>query len=407
MATVVLLVSAALAWQPPGTSPAVVPGPRYGSLPGPPRQPQPVYRPETWPTSVASDRAQPARPADTAAQGQTLRTPAGLEPINEVQVLATVWSDPILVSDVMPYVNDVFLANKEQIPPDQHEAIRNRLVKQRLSQLIETKTLANDAKRTIPKENIKNVETRVYEAFEKNELPKMMKKAKCASRAELDSMLRTRGSSVDREKQAFFEKTLAQQWLLENVRPEKAGEVTHADMLAYYRAHLAEYETAPKARWQQLTVRTGKVREKGEAWQKLAQMGNRVLSGVSLEEVAKKDSDGVTSANGGLRDWTTKGSLVSKPLDQALFNLPVRTLSPIIEDDQGFHIIVVLEREDTKRVPFTEAQAAIKEKIKKERQEEMARKYLAELKEETPIWTIFDGQEQEQLSERPGAGAKR
>jgi hypothetical protein len=380
--------------------------PRYGSLPAPPRQPQPVYRPESWPTSVASDQAQPARAADTAAQGQALQTSAALEPINEVQVLATVWSDPILVSDVMPYVNDVFLANKEQFPPEQHEKLRAMLIKQRMTKLIETKTIVNDAKRTIPKENIKNVEKTVFEAFEKKELPKMIKKANCASRAELDNKLRMVGSSVDREKQSFFETTLAQQWLLEKVRPEKAGEVTHEEMVAYYRAHLAEYESPPKARWQQLMVRTGKTREKGEAWRKLAQMGNRVLGGVPFEEVAKQDSEGVTAVDGGLRDWTTKGSLVSKPLDQTLFNLPVRTLSPIIEDEQGFHIIVVLEREDTKRVPFTEAQAGIKEKIKKERQQEMINKYLAELKEQTPIWTIFDGQGEEQLSERPGAKRK-
>jgi hypothetical protein len=374
----------------------------YGPLPGPPRQPQPAYRPDNWPTSTVSDQAPSAGPAVVRQQGQTLQTSATLEPINEVQVLATVWSDPILVNDVMPYVNDVFTANKDQFPPEQHEKLRNMLIKKRMTELIETKTIANDAKRTIPKENIKNVETKVFEAFEKHELPKMMKKANCASRAELDEKLRKVGSSVEREKHSFFEKTLAQQWLIEKVRPELNAEVTHQEMLAHYRAHLAEYETAPKARWQQLTIRAGKTREKGEAWRMLARMGNMLHEGVPFEEVARKHSEGVTAADGGYRDWTTKGSLVSKPLDTALFNQEVGKPSfPMIEDEQGFHIIVVLERVDTTRVPFTEAQAGIKEKIKEERKQELVGKYLAELKQQTPVWTVFDAQ-QEQLSERPG-----
>jgi hypothetical protein len=340
-------------------------------------------------------------------QGQTLQTSAQLQPINDVQVLATVWSDPILASDVMPFVNDVFAANKEQVPPEQHDKLRTVLIKQRMAQLIETKTLVNDARRTIPKENLKNVETKVFEVFEKQELPKMMKKANCASRAELDQKLRTVGSSIDREKQGFFEKTLAQQWVMEKVRPEKAGEITHEEMRAWYREHLAEYESPPKARWQQLTIRAGKTREKGEAWRMLARLGNLVAAGAPFVEVAKQHSEGVTAPDGGLRDWTNKGSLVSKSLDQALFNFDVGKLSDIIEDEQGFHIILVLERADTTRVPFTEAQVGIKEKIKKQRQQEMVSKYLAELRKQTPVWTIYDEAEKvEQLTERPGTTSR-
>jgi parvulin-like peptidyl-prolyl isomerase len=377
----------------------------YGPLPGPPRQPQPAYRPDDWPTSTVSDQGGSGTPSrgdpNAAPQGQMLETSAPLQPLNDVQVLATVWSDPILASDVLPYVNDIFAANKDQYPPEQHEKLRNMLIKQRMSKLIDTKTILNDAKRTIPAENIKNVETKIFEAFEKSELPKMVAKAGCANRAELDAKLRTVGSSVDREKQSFFETTLAQQWLLEQVRREKEAEVTHEEMLAWYREHIAEYESPPKARWQQLTVRAGQMREKGEAYRRIAGLGNMVLDGVPLAEVAKKHSEGVTAADGGVRDWTTKGSLVSKPLDQALFSVPVGKLSDIIEDEQGFHIIIVLERVDTTRVPFTQAQTEIKEKIKKQRQNEAVAKYLAKVKEQTPVWTIFDSQEK-QLTERPG-----
>jgi hypothetical protein len=277
------------------------------------------------------------------------------------------------------------------------------LMKQRMAALIETKTLLNDAKRQIPAENFKNIEAKISEAYEKQELPKMLKKTGSASRADLDQKLRSVGTSIDREKRNFFEKTLAQQWVIEKVRPEMNAEVTHEEMLTWYREHIAEYESPPKARWQQLTIRAGKTREKGEAWRMLARLGNAVASGAPFAEVAKQGSEGVTAADGGVRDWTTQGSLVSKPLDQALFNVEVGRLSDIIEDEQGFHIIVVLERVDTTRVPFTQAQVEIKEKIKKQRQQEAINKYLAELRKQAPVWTIFDeAEKQEKLTERPG-----
>lgn len=381
----------------PQTPPAQVP---YSNLPGPPQQPRPAFRPDGWPTSVVSDVAPAGQQGP--AQEQMLHSAPVMVPINDVQVLATVWSDPILASDVMPQVNDLFAANKDQVPPERHEELRNMLIQQRLAKLIETKILYNDAKRTIPEENIKNIQSRVFEAFEKQELPKMMKKSNCSSRAELNDKLLAIGSSLDREKQSYFERTLAEQWLLQHVKADSIGEIRHDEMLAWYHEHIAEYETPPRARWQQLTARFGDGREKGEAYRLIAQMGNMVLDGVPFAEVAKRHSEGITAHNGGYRDWTTKGSLVSKPLDQALFNQEVGKLSfPPIEDEQGFHIIVVLERTETTRVPFTEAQVEIKEKIKKKRQQEKVAEFVTKVKKQTPVWTVFDNKN-EQVSERPG-----
>lgn len=383
----------------------------YGPVPPPPQQPATAYRPDGWPTSTVSDRGVPPNgpPAanypttDSALRERGLDSGGGLQPINDVQVLATVWSDPILASDVLPGVNEIFAANKDRVPQQEWDELRMMLMKQRMQKLIETKILVNDAKRTIPKENIKNVEKKVLAAYDEHELPKYLKKTNCANRAELDAKLRSKGSSLDRERQTFFEETLAREWVKEKVRPEKLGEVTKEEMLAYYRAHLADYESPPKARWQQLTVRTGRTRPPKQAWEMVGQLGNMVLSGVPFAQVAKQHSEGVTAADGGNRDWTNKGSLVSKPLDDALFTLEVGRLSQIIEDEQGMHIILVLERVDTTRVPFTEAQVEIKEKIKKLRQEEKVKEFVVELKKQTPIWTIFDGQEETKLSERPTA----
>jgi parvulin-like peptidyl-prolyl isomerase len=90
-------------------------------------------------------------------------------------------------------------------------------------------------------------------------------------------------------------------------------------------------------------------------------------------------------------------------MDNALFNLPVGQLSVILEDERGFQIVRVVERQELQRKPFGEMQAEIKKRIKEEREGEASKKYVAELRKKTPVWTIFDDLPplEERAAERP------
>lgn len=391
-------------------------------LPLPPSQPLPTTQPTDWAgrgvtaSDQPADRQPAGRPA-TARPVEAQRVSAEVSTPQDVQIVAIVGSDPILGSDIMPWVMEQLMANRAQIKPEELEAVQAQLIRQRLRSMIETKTVIADIRKTVPKDNIKNIEKKINDVFEKKEVPNLMKRTKATTRAELIERLQKMGTSLDREKQGFFEKTLAQQWLQEQVRKETEGEITHDEMLAWYRAHAAEYETQARVRWQQLMVRVTPGRPKGQAWDKICDMGNQVfVQRIPFADVAKQSSDGTTAADGGLRDWTTQGSLVSKTLDEALFSaaLPVGKLSPVIEDSQGYHIVLVLEREPAGRKPFEDVQHEIKDKIKNERFQAGVKKYMAQLKK-TPIWTMYDGQGREEdagpgsdrVTERPSPGSPR
>jgi peptidyl-prolyl cis-trans isomerase C len=77
-------------------------------------------------------------------------------------------------------------------------------------------------------------------------------------------------------------------------------------------------------------------------------------------------------------------------LDRALFELPIGQLSPIIEDETGYHIIRVLERHPAGRTPFTEVQKEIKKKLQEEKRKAAFAEYVARLRREIPVWTIYD-----------------
>jgi parvulin-like peptidyl-prolyl isomerase len=128
-----------------------------------------------------------------------------------------------------------------------------------------------------------------------------------------------------------------------------------------------------------------------EAYNALAALGNRVLAGEPLAEVAKSASEGATARKGGQWDWTQKGSLSAENLDQAIFSQPVGQLSPhILEAADGFHIIRVVERQELTRTSFEDAQKKIKEKIKQERAEKRLKDFVDELRKKYPVWTVFD-----------------
>ena len=59
------------------------------------------------------------------------------------------------------------------------------------------------------------------------------------------------------------------------------------------------------------------------------------------------------------------------------------------------------QREEVTRTSFREAQTEIRDKIRQQRIRGQLQAYITRLKEQTPVWTIFDDEEKTaQISER-------
>jgi hypothetical protein len=127
-----------------------------------------------------------------------------------------------------------------------------------------------------------------------------------------------------------------------------------------------------------------------DVWQQVAQNPN--VRGPVFTEIAKAKSHGITAAEGGAHDWTTRGALRSAEIDKALFSLEIGQLSDIIETETGFHIIRVLERIQAGRTPFTEAQAEIAKILEAEGKKDLVNIELGKLRDKSRIWTVFDGE---------------
>lgn len=404
-----------------GTSPTAALPPAAAATAAPallPHIPKAVSRPEGWPTSSAAseaakhvlstirlDPSQPIVPVDAQASGVEA---GGVEPAQYVEpatpgsrlpeaksleaalVVARVGPEVVLEADLLtPKALEWLDQVSPGLPPEKVRELRLQICKQVIEQHIETLLVYVDACREIPADKLPEIRANVDKAFDEQQLPRMMQEENVANSLEFEQILRKRGMSLDRMRKMFFERGLAQEWLRKNVEGG-GGEIPHADLIAYYQNHLADYEYAARARFEVLSVKTGLKRSRAAAWDMLAGMGNEVLAGRPFAEVAKSRSEGPTAAQGGVFEWTGQGSLASKTLDEAIFSLPVGELSAIIEDNELLHIVRVLEREPAGRKPFLEAQVEIREELVMERRRKATDEYLDKLRTRTPVWTVFD-----------------
>jgi len=346
------------------------------------------------PTPGAALEVMQADGPDAArAGGDSGVVPAGYEEAVSLEtalIVARVGPEVVLESDLLtPKAIDWLASVSANLKPEQIRELRMQICRQVIDQHVETLLVFVDACREIPADKLPEVRQSVDKAFDEQMLPALMQEAGAANSLEYEQMMRAKGQSLARMRKQFFERGLAQEWLRKNVKAD--GEIPHADMIAWYHAHLSDYDVPARAKFEALTVKTGLRHSRQEAWDILASLGNEVLAGKPFAEVAKARSEGPTAAAGGGFDWTCKGSLASQRLDEAIFSLPVGQLSTIIEDESALHIVRVTERQEAGRTSFVEAQDEIRKNLRDERRQKSMDEYLARLRERTPVWTIFDG----------------
>jgi parvulin-like peptidyl-prolyl isomerase len=361
---------------------------QFESIPQGPTQPMPLRYP-----APSNESGGPRQSPNGGGVTGAPAAPPGIAPIQQLDsavIVARVGSDAILASDLFGRYAYYAAAQSQGAPESALAAMRKELLDD-IRNLADSKLLFAEASKKIPPEGLKDIEKKMGEEFDENQLKAMMQRANCQTKEQLEAKLREAGTSLPRRRQFFFEQSLAQHWLYEQIKG-KDEEIPLADILAYYKANGPKFDHEGTALWEELTVLFSRVPDKNSARATIVRMGNDVLSGRPFAEVAKAGSQGLTAANGGLRDWTTKGSLKSAIMDEAIFNLPVMRMSQILEDDDGVHIVRVIQRKDAYRTPFKDAQVEIRKQLKEEQFNRKKEDYLSKLRQQNPIWTIFDGE---------------
>ncbi|MBR5161155.1 MAG: peptidylprolyl isomerase, partial [Thermoguttaceae bacterium] len=283
-------------------------------------------------------------------------------------------------------------AKKNGAPPLTENDLQREIQQwqvQVLQELIQHQIMFTRACSSIPREGLESAKTAIDKAFDDKQLPVMIKEYGVASQWELEQALKAEGSCIENEKKKFFEQSVGFQWLQMQADPVK--EIRHDQIMDYYKEHLDQYTITPKARWEELVVFKYNFPSREEAYKAIQKMGQAVVAGKPFVEVAKQSSQGVTASEGGKRDWVSPGALNSEPLNKALFEQPVGDLSPrIIEDENCFYIVRVLERHGKKIISFEEAQTEIRKKLTEQQEEENRKKAFEKVFKDAKVWTVFE-----------------
>ncbi|WP_145245057.1 peptidylprolyl isomerase [Aeoliella mucimassa] len=332
-------------------------------------------------------------------------SPAGPRKLQACQVIARVDNQVVLVSDVLWQVNMIIADNINQIPPDQLDETRQQIIESQLRQYIDTKLIYADFRREAQMADMGSIRKQLDEPFysggttgdQPGTVPGLMKMVNATSMTELEVKLAQLGTSLTERKEAYVEQAIVGTWVQNKVKVDKP---TYAQLSEYYQEHLEEYSFPTQVKWEELSVSYAGGSSRQAAQQKIVEAGNLAFEAAQknpaagtpiFAELAPKYSDGFNASEGGLYDWTTKGSLVDTKLDDAIFSLPVGALSPIIDSGSALHIVRVVERREEGSTPFADVQDEIRKKMMNEQFNTQVQDFISQLRRKTRIWTIYSG----------------
>lgn len=327
------------------------------------------------------------------------------------ETLGRVGHEAILRRDILhqikKFAHTQYLEEIEKVPEEERENVRQSYKEGILNQYLNSEQLFsqvldnhirkllfyNDYIVSRPKDQVKEQTLQLEKEFDKKMLPELFEKFHCKSVKELEEYFEYEiQSDFAQEKRIFLQQTLGELWMNYNLGEEDFTP-TLTDLKRYYGANRKNYEVVDRARYQAMTVYYGinVKKTKEEARKKLAHMGNAVQEcklqdqEKMFAEVCRVDSEDSFASKGGFRDWTFRGELRSKQIENAIFNpeLPIGAMSRIIEDDvaNSMTIIRIVERELKRTKSFKEVQEQVREDLINARTEAMKKKYEEKLSE--------------------------
>jgi len=320
-------------------------------------------------------------------------------PDDPATVIAVVGRSHVVLGDLLPKADariaQVLAETGKVIPEKELKIARLGLVRGMLGQLIQTKMMRESfLLEQVGTENADKhqeadakLTSKARQMFHESEVPELKKQYGSNNLGKLDKILREKGSSLAARQRDFVDQMLGHLYIRGNV--DREPRVSLSEIIDEYMTNKDDYYRPTRARWEQLSVVTSNFPDQSSARKAIEEMGREALFGGSMQSVAREKSQEPFASKGGVHEWTSQGSLASAPLDAEVFTIPLNKISGVIKDQQGFHIIRVLERRDADYTPLSEVQDEIRSAVRKTKIEKSQRTALDNMRKKIPVWTLF------------------
>ena len=218
-------------------------------------------------------------------------------------------------------------------------------------------------------------------------LDEMRKQMSLSSMDDLEKAAESQGVSFEDFKQNMRTEIITQQV----IQREVGGHinVTKEEEQKFYDQHKPELERKEQVKISEILVSTeqaGDDQQKIDAAKaKADDLLKQIRAGANFEDIAKKNSDGATAAQGGdLGEPFERGKL-AKQLEDLTFGMKKGDVSDVIRTKQGFVILKVTEHQQAGIPAFSDIENRVQEAVYMQKMQPALRDYLKRLREEAFI----------------------
>jgi peptidyl-prolyl cis-trans isomerase SurA len=221
-------------------------------------------------------------------------------------------------------------------------------------------------------------------------LDEMRKDMKLDSMEELEKAAQSQGVSFEDFKQNLRNQIITQQVIGKEVGSRLV--INKEDEQKFYDEHKAEMEQPEMIRLSEILVSTdAKPNDSTDEAQRLQaaqakaeDLLAQIRKGAKFDEVAKKNSDGPTAAQGGDLGVFKRGTL-AKELEDKTFVMKPDDVSDVIRTKQGFVILKVTEHHNAGVPALKEIEPRIQDALYMRKLQPALREYLTKLREDAFI----------------------
>ncbi len=217
-------------------------------------------------------------------------------------------------------------------------------------------------------------------------LDEMRKQMKLDSMDDLDKAAAAQGISFEDFKQNMRTEIITQQV----IQREVGGHinVSKDDEQKFYDQHKSDMERPEAVKLSEILIST---EQAGDDPQKLAaaeakanDLLKQIRAGASFEDIAKKDSQGLSAAQGGELGYFERGKL-AKQLEDVTFAMKKDQVSDVIRTKQGFVILKVTDHTTAGIPPMSEIENRLQEAVYMQKLQPALREFLTKLREDAFI----------------------
>ncbi len=184
------------------------------------------------------------------------------------------------------------------------------------------------------------------------------------------------------------------------------AEPSDEDLSDYHKANIETYTTPKKVRASHILKAITQVEEKEETFELMMRLRDELLSGASIEALAKEHSDRVKEieeaeevdpdAGDGIDLGFFGKDEMMEEFATIAFSMAVGEVSPVFLTHYGYHLLTVTEIQSPEPIPFADIQDEVKAHFLEDRRESLIQHRVAELKEDAEIEYVEEVYEEDE-----------